>query len=199
MTRLCFGGLCLWILVSRAWPQQPQPIDSSTPPRSASVMVSNSPPIEQPSLTTSPPDAAPDDLMSAPLTADKPKSIPRKILDGVTPRCLDALFHTCWSQPPGEMPQAIVEREFARNMEIAKMYYHDRNYVGAQSRLLEALSYVPTAHEAVFMLARSLDKLRRTDEAGAAYREYLRLQPAGPHARDATSALNHLVKNSKGR
>src|SRR5262249_37917355 len=127
------------------------------------------------------------------------KSVPRKMLDKVAPRCLDGIVHSCWAQSPGEVPNTRAQWEFARNMEIAKMYFHDKNYVGAESRLREALSYLPKAHEAIFLLACSHQKLGKADDARNEYREYLSLEPSGPHAREAARSLHVLLKRTKAQ
>jgi len=125
------------------------------------------------------------------------KSATRKALDKVVPRCLDGIFHTCWSQPPDDSPTTSgLDPQFAKNMEVGDFYLKARNFAGAESRFREALQIMPRNPEANFKLAQSLDRLHKTDEARQNYQLYLALQPAGLFAKDASQALHRLEKRA---
>lgn len=84
-------------------------------------------------------------------------------------------------------------------MEIANLYFKDKNWAGAESRFREALAALPTSPEATFKLARSLDKLGKSAEAREMYEKYLSLQANGPYAKEAATSLTRLAKQGKGR
>lgn len=67
---------------------------------------------------------------------------------------------------------------------------HD--FRGAIARFREALDADPDNEDASFFLADALEKNGLMDEAGAAYRSYLRLDPNGVFADAARIALEHL-------
>lgn len=165
----------------------------------ASVQVTNTPATSRPTLPASPPDAPMPDLGSLPGPSDASKSAGKRKLDQLMPRCLDGLFHTCWAQPPGNLPASAskADYEFAKQMEIANLYFKDKNWAGAESRLREALAAQPTNPEATFKLARSLDKLGKSDEAREMYQRYIRLQPSGAYAKEAADSLARIAKQGK--
>ncbi|HEY6306057.1 MAG TPA: tetratricopeptide repeat protein [Candidatus Angelobacter sp.] len=84
-------------------------------------------------------------------------------------------------------------------MEIANLYFKDKNWAGAESRLREALAAQPTSPEATFKLARSLDRLGKSGEAREMYQKYLSLQANGPYAKEATKSLAGPGKQGKKR
>ncbi len=79
-----------------------------------------------------------------------------------------------------------------RNFEVGDLYFHNKNYKGAESRFREALQYKPEYPEAIFKLAVSLEKLDNQKEAVAAYQSYLELLPDGPFADPARKAVQRL-------
>jgi len=81
-------------------------------------------------------------------------------------------------------------------MEVGEINFKDGSYRGAECRFRDALDYKPDNPEATFWLAKSIDKLGRSDEAQDAYRAYLRLQPNGTFAEKARNALERLAKKS---
>jgi Flp pilus assembly protein TadD len=81
-------------------------------------------------------------------------------------------------------------------MEVGEINFKDGSYRGAEWRFRDALDYKPDNPEATFWLAKSIDKLGRSDEAQDAYRAYLRLQPNGTFAEKARNALERLAKKS---
>ena len=144
----------------------------------------------------SPPDAPIPDLGTLPSAPDKSKSRARHAIDRLAPRCLDTVFHTCWSSPPGDGPVNVSEtdREFAKDLEAGDFYLKGKNYRAAELRFREALNYKPDHPEATFKLAESLDKLRKNDEARDMYQTYLKILPNGPFAEQARKALQRLEK-----
>jgi tetratricopeptide (TPR) repeat protein len=194
MVRRSASFLLIAFFLSPSWAQQA----SGNP--SQSVEASNAANSTKPTLPASAPDAPMPDLGSVPSPSDPTRSSAKRMLDRLKPLCLDALFHTCWAQPPEELPASAskADFEFARNMEVAKLYFKSKNYAGAASRFRDALEALPHNPEATFKLARSLEKLRKTDEARDMYQSYLKLQPKGQYAKEAVSALEHLSKQGKG-
>jgi Flp pilus assembly protein TadD len=81
-------------------------------------------------------------------------------------------------------------------MEVGYFYFKAKNFAGAESRFREALQTMPRNPEAIFRLAQSLDKLKKTDEARKDYQLYLALQPAGLFAEEASHALRRLEKKA---
>ncbi|HEY6305783.1 MAG TPA: tetratricopeptide repeat protein [Candidatus Angelobacter sp.] len=195
MVRLSACLLTLFLL-SAAWAQH---VDVSS---DRSVQVShNASASTKPTLTASPPDAPMPDLGSVPGPSNASKPLAKRVLDQLVPRCLDAMFHICWAQPPGgpPVPPPKPDHEFTRNMEVANLYFADKNWAGAESRLREALAAQPTSPEATFKLARSLDRLGKSGLAREMYQKYLSLQPNGPYAKEATQSLAGPAKQGKKR
>ena len=93
-------------------------------------------------------------------------------------------------------PLSEAEREFAKDMEVGEINFTNGSYRGAEWRFRDALDYKPDNPEAIFWLAKSIDKLGRSDEAQDAYRTYLQLQPNGTLAEKARNALERLAKKS---
>jgi tetratricopeptide (TPR) repeat protein len=139
------------------------------------------------------------DLGTVPGPSNAAKPLAKRILEPLMPRCLDAIFHTCWAQPPGSLPASATnaDYEFAKQMEVANLYFKDKNWAGAESRLREALTAQPTNPEATFKLAQSLDKLGKSSEAREMYEKYLSLQPNGPYATEARNSLANPAKQEK--
>jgi len=154
---------------------------------------SSPPPLQsQPSATLppSPPDAPMPDPATFPKHEDKAKSPAKRVVEKLTPLCVDWMFHTCWFTGNGDVPQTDeAEREFAKNLEVGDTYFKGRNYKAAESRFREALEYKPDHPEATYKLAVSVDKLGETDEALTLYETYLKLSPSGPYADKARKAL----------
>jgi tetratricopeptide (TPR) repeat protein len=194
MVRLSAWLLSIPFILSTAWAQQ---VDLS--PNQSVQVSSESTASARPTLTASPPDAPMPDLGSVPGPSDASRSAAKRILDQLMPRCLDALFHTCWAQPPGSLPASAskADFEFAKQMEVANLYFKDKNWAGAESRLREALAAQPADPEATFKLARSLDKLGKSNEARETYQRYVSLQPNGAYAKQAADSLARIAKQGK--
>ena len=84
-------------------------------------------------------------------------------------------------------------------MEVGDFNFKDKNYRGAELRFRDALNYKPDDPEATFELAESLQRLGNSDEAKEGYQTYLKVQPDGPYAERARTALQRLEKNSPGK
>jgi tetratricopeptide repeat protein len=168
------------------------------------VLPTLSPPVPPPWILAprpdplpSPPDAPVPDLGSLP-SADKSKSRLKHTIDRLTPRCLDAATHTCWSSPPGDQPQyaADEDRQFAKDMEVGEFNLKDKNYRGAELRFRDALSHKPDSPDATFKLAQALDKLGKNEDAITGYKSYLAVQSKGPFAPPAQKALDRLERKA---
>jgi tetratricopeptide (TPR) repeat protein len=195
-------GLAVCACSGQVSAQQPQ----DSPPPAVLPTLSPPPPppwilFPQPDPLPSPPDAQMPDLGTLPGPPDKSKSRLKRAIDRMTPRCLDAITHTCWSSPPGEDSPAVSggEREFAKDMEIGDFNFKDKNYRGAELRFRDALNYKPDQPDATFKLAESLNRLDKNDEAKQKYQAYLKVQPDGPYAERARIALQRLAKISAGK
>jgi Flp pilus assembly protein TadD len=114
------------------------------------------------------------------------------------PRCLDGIIYVCWLPPAGVPPAPVseAEREYAKDMQVGDFNFKSASYRGAELRFRDALDYKPNDPDATFWLARSIDKLGRSEDARDAYRAYLQLQPDGPFAAKAQQALEQLAKKS---
>jgi hypothetical protein len=167
-------------------------------PPTIQTAVSPFPPrvvIQPPALPPpSPPDMPLPDLSTLGGPSDNAKPWVLRKRDQLTPRCLDWIFHTCWSSPPGIEYElgSEADRMFAKNLEVAEFYFDDKNYRGAESRFREALLSKPNHPAATFKLAETLDKLGKANEARDTYKAYLKLQPSGSSAERARKALQRL-------
>ena len=183
---------CCCLLTSAQ--QQPSP---PTPP---TVLQTPPPPLvfSHPDPLPSSPDAPVPDLGTLPTVPDPSKSRVRRKLDELIPRCLGGIVYSCWSLPAGVPPVPVseAEREFAKDMEVGEVNFKNGSYRGAEWRFRDALDYKPDNPEAIFWLAKSIDKLGRSDEAQDSYRTYLQLQPNGTFAEKARNALERLAKKS---
>ncbi len=142
----------------------------------------------------SPQDAPLPDLDTLPVTAQPADSSVKRALDRLKPNCADVVYHSCWSSSATDTPDPaeIAMREAARNREAGEIYYHDKNYKGAESRFREALDYQPGDAMSRFALAQSLEKLGRKAEARSEYQGYLSILPDGRSAARAKKALQRL-------
>jgi tetratricopeptide (TPR) repeat protein len=147
-------------------------------------------------MPPSPPDMPLPDPASFPKQDDKTKPLAKRELDKLTPLCVDGIFHTClpWGTSTTAPPKLEAEREFAKNLDVGTTYFKGKNYKGAESRFREALEYKPDNADATFMLAESVSKLGRADEAREMYESYLKLSPNGPDADRARNALQKVRK-----
>jgi hypothetical protein len=172
------------------------------PPPPTTPTVLQAPPqprvFAHPDPLPSSPDAPVPDLGTLPTVPDPSKSRVRRKLEELMPRCLDGVIYVCWSLPGGVPPVPVseAEREFAKDMEVGEINFKNGSYRGAEWRFRDALDYKPDNPEATFWLAKSIDKLGRSDEAQNAYRAYLQLQPNGTFAEKAQNALERLAKKS---
>jgi tetratricopeptide (TPR) repeat protein len=127
---------------------------------------------------------------------DKTKSPAKRVVDKLSPLCVDGVFHTCFPWGISTVKQTPeTEREFAKNFDVGDTYFKGKNYRAAESRFREALEYKPDDPDATYMLAKSIAKLGRTHEAREVYESYLKLSPRGPGADRARKALQALEKS----
>jgi tetratricopeptide (TPR) repeat protein len=127
------------------------------------------------------------DLKTLPTPPAKKKSRAKRVAERAAPRCLDYIFHSCWSSPEGT--ESAASTKAGREL--------DKNYRAAESRFREALEQRPSHPEATFKLAASLEKLGEFDEARDAYETYLKLEAKSPLAAQAKAALQRLQKQKQ--
>ncbi len=84
-----------------------------------------------------------------------------------------------------------------KNIEVGDYYFKRKNYSAAVSRYREALVWKPNDAEAIFHLARALEKTGDFQEAREDYQQYLKLLPKGPEAAEAEKALQRLSSRGK--
>jgi hypothetical protein len=145
----------------------PQTLTPRVPP--PVVVVAQPPPLP------SPPDAPVPDLGSLPAKPNVADTPAKRFLSKLTPKCLDAVLHTCWSSPTGD-PSSVLpkaEREFAKDLEVGDLYFKEKNFGAAESRYLDALNYHPEDSGALFKLAQTEDKLGKIDDARDLFQTYL--------------------------
>lgn len=80
----------------------------------------------------------------------------------------------------------------AKDVEVGDYYFKRKNYMGAESRYREALSYKENDADATYKLAVCLDKMQRSDEAIEEYQGYLKILPEGPEARNSKKSIERL-------
>ena len=172
------------------------PLVCATSPLSLAAQTSPQPPRQSAPLPPSSPDMPLPDPATFPKHDDKTKSPPQRVVDKLSPLCVDGIFHTCLPWGISTAPQTpVAEREFAKNFDVGDTYFKGKNYKAAESRFREALEYKPDDPDATYMLAESIAKLGRTHEAREAYESYLKLSPRGPGADRARKALRLLGKS----
>jgi tetratricopeptide (TPR) repeat protein len=134
------------------------------------------------------------DPSSVTVEAVKPRSTARRMIDKLTPHCLDAAVESCWSSPVVDpRPRtAAGERQFKKDVEAAQVYFEQHNYRAALSRYESALEYLPHDPEAMFRSAQCLEKLNVRADARADYAKYLQSYPSGRFAAEAKKALQRL-------
>jgi tetratricopeptide (TPR) repeat protein len=191
MTHRSVAPVFTLVLLCVCWPARSQTAPQTNEPPADPPKAKPAPPTP-PAVEQAAPDAPVPDLGRMPKTSEKPaKSIPgrgvRKLKDAA-PNCLDAIVHTCWSQPSAEGPAAgetTEERAFLKNLEIADFYLKTKNYRAAAMRYREALDNKPDDPEATFKLAKSLDRLGDKDGARCAYQDFLRVGAKTPFTAEA--------------
>ena len=78
------------------------------------------------------------------------------------------------------------------NVEVGDYLMRRKSYRAAESRYREALEFKPNDALATFRLAVVLEKTDQLEEARLRYREYLKVLPQGPFAKDCRKALARL-------
>jgi tetratricopeptide (TPR) repeat protein len=85
----------------------------------------------------------------------------------------------------------------AKDNEVGDYYYKRKNYKGALARYQDALAFKENDALANFHMAQCYEKLDQPDEAITHFKEYLRILPQGPLAKDARKALEKLGAGEK--
>jgi tetratricopeptide (TPR) repeat protein len=80
----------------------------------------------------------------------------------------------------------------AKDIEVGDFYFRRRNYIAAESRYREALTYKANDATATFKLAVCLDKMSRPEEARVEFEAYLKILPYGSEASEAKKAIERL-------
>ena len=76
------------------------------------------------------------------------------------------------------------------DLSVAQFYLRDENYQGAYLRAKDAVSIQPDYSATHFALAEVAQKMKKKDEAIAEYQTYLKLDPDGEKAKEATQRLS---------
>jgi tetratricopeptide (TPR) repeat protein len=87
----------------------------------------------------------------------------------------------------------------AKDVEVGYYYFKQKNYRAALDRFNDALLYKPRDAEATFGLAQTQEKLELLNQAYLTYQEYLKILPAGPHAKESQDAMNRLEPHLDAR
>jgi Tfp pilus assembly protein PilF len=138
-------------------------------------------------------------MLQYPIRARSPpaQSKVKKVASKLDPHCIDAIFHTCWSSPPGSQSHPMSEEEqrhqqSAKDIEVGYYYLNEKSYAGAESRLHEAVELNPGAAAAWIGLAQAQQKQGKLDAARQSYETYLKLKPEGPETEKVKKALASL-------
>ena len=128
------------------------------------------------------------------MTTPPPQSGVKKTLNKLDPHCIDVIFHTCWSSPPGKpLPTTPTDaQQAAKDIDVGFYYLKDKNYHAAESRLKEALELSPNNPAALIGLAQAQQKLGERDAARESYEAYLKVQPDGADSEKVKKALAQL-------
>ena len=81
----------------------------------------------------------------------------------------------------------------AEDLQISHYYMTTGNYLAAYLRAKDALNTIPDDPLAHFAIAESARKLKKTDEAVAEFKLYLKLDPDGEKAKAAQRALDEIT------
>ena len=87
----------------------------------------------------------------------------------------------------------------AKDVEVGYYYFKLKNFRAALDRFNDALLYKPHDAEATFGLAQTQEKLELLNQAYLSYQEYLKILPAGPHARESQEAMKRLEPHLDAR
>jgi tetratricopeptide (TPR) repeat protein len=84
-----------------------------------------------------------------------------------------------------------------KDNEVGDYYFKLKKYKAALARYQDALAFKENDALANFKMARCYEKLDQPDDAVVHFKEYLRILPQGPLAKDAKKALNKLGAEEK--
>ena len=79
---------------------------------------------------------------------------------------------------------------------IGDYYFHQKNYVAAESRYQEALAWKEIDAEANFKLGVTEEKLAKLEEARKYLQKYLKLSPQGIHVKEVNKLLERIDKEA---
>jgi tetratricopeptide (TPR) repeat protein len=102
------------------------------------------------------------------------------------------------AQPSGDSSSDVQEMHpwnpyrAAKDDEVGDYYFKLKNYQAALARYQDALVYKENDAVANFRMAQCFEKLNQPEEAITHYKEYLKILPEGPFAKDARKALEKL-------
>jgi tetratricopeptide (TPR) repeat protein len=155
--------------------------------------------LAQPDAPPSPPDAPIPDVGTQ--TSPPPPSKAKKVADKFDPRCMDVIFHVCWSSPAAPQGKVLTAeqktaQQASEDIEVGYFYMNKKNYRAAESRLQEAAELKPDAAAAWVGLAQAQQKLGKNEAARQSYEEYLKLIPDGAGAEQAKKAMAELKNAS---
>ncbi|HLW89587.1 MAG TPA: tetratricopeptide repeat protein [Terriglobales bacterium] len=85
----------------------------------------------------------------------------------------------------------------AKDNEVGDYYYKHKNYKAALARYQDALAFKENDALANYHMAQCLEKLDQPEDAVIHFKEYLRILPQGPLAKDAKKALEKLGSAEK--
>jgi len=169
LTILCLSG---WVLA-----QQQAPTGNDAPPRS----------------DTEEPKTAPGESSSRDTRIDLS---PPKDDDKNRPK-------SGFPSEPGDEPSDVHELHpfnpyrAAKDNEVGDYYYKHKNYKAALARYQDALAFKENDALANYHMAQCLEKLDQPEDAVIHFKEYLRILPQGPLAKDAKKALEKLGSAEK--
>jgi tetratricopeptide (TPR) repeat protein len=83
-----------------------------------------------------------------------------------------------------------------KDVEVGDYYFKQGNMRAAESRYREALYWKPGDAEATIRMARLYERIGNHSLAQQYFETYLKILPAGPHAKEAKAAIAKLQKES---
>jgi len=81
--------------------------------------------------------------------------------------------------------------------EVGDFYFKRKNYKAALARYQDALDFKENDAVATFRMAQCYEKLDQPDQAISHFRQYLKILPDGPYAKEARKSLDKLGASEK--
>jgi tetratricopeptide (TPR) repeat protein len=91
--------------------------------------------------------------------------------------------------------ESKTDRDAATHLKLGKIEFEAGRFVEAMDAFDKAISIKPDYAEAYFLMGKVYDKLRRSDDAIAAYKKCVAIDPAGENAADARKRATELLGN----